>query len=89
MPWSDDSIDLFLVRSQQERFRQNGNVIASKLPYIKGDQLRLEQVIINLIKNALKFTPSGSIKIRASYDFSQNSIVVHVQDTGLGIEEEE
>ena len=71
-------MNLFLVKSQQDKFRQNSNLNALKLPYIKGDQLRLEQVIINLIKNALKFTPSGSIKIRASYDFSQNALVIHV-----------
>ena len=41
--------------------------------------------MINLTKNALKFTLRGEIKIRASYDLLNEKLIVHVIDTGIGI----
>jgi PAS domain S-box-containing protein len=53
----------------------------------KVDELRLRQIFINLIGNALKFTSDGSIKISATQD--ENSVSFSVTDTGIGIEETE
>ena len=41
--------------------------------------------MINLLKNALKFTSKGYIKIRVGYNYDFNVIVVHIEDTGTGI----
>ena len=45
--------------------------------------------MINLVKNALKFTKQGSIQIKVSYNKLLKSIVVHVEDTGVGIRNED
>ena len=50
---------------------------------------RFQQVMINLVKNALKFTTRGQIKISASYSFALCSIIVHVMDSGRGIAQED
>ena len=55
------------------------------MPYLIGDERRFKQVLVNLVKNALKFTRGGRIEIKANYDLESQSIVVHVQDTGVGI----
>ena len=47
--------------------------------------MRLKQVLINLTKNALKFTFKGDILIRATYDSAAKLIRVSVTDSGLGI----
>ena len=58
------------------------------LPIIHGDGPRLEQVMLNLMTNAAKFTPAGgTITIRARQQ--DNGLVVDVQDNGIGIAREE
>jgi two-component system CheB/CheR fusion protein len=53
--------------------------------FVKADPLRLEQIIWNLLNNAVKFTPAGgSIEIRVGIENDQASLTV--EDTGPGIE---
>ena len=54
-----------------------------------GDELRLKQVLINLVNNALKFTRGGSVKICAAYDQDNETLSVHVIDDGKGIAPED
>ncbi len=54
------------------------------LPLVLADRERLQQVIINIVHNAIKFTPSQG-KITIQSDATDNSIMVHVSDTGIGI----
>jgi signal transduction histidine kinase len=53
---------------------------------LESDELRIEQVMSNLISNAIKFTAEGYIKI--SYNVIDNQIVFCVEDTGRGIRDE-
>ena len=46
-------------------------------------------MLINLTKNALKFTVDGTIKIVAAYDYASEQLKVHVVDSGKGILPEE
>jgi len=62
----------------------------NNIPYLLGDDLRLKQVLINLISNAIKFTSDGSINIRFKKIENletQISFVLEIEDTGIGIEE--
>ncbi|WP_339731591.1 response regulator [uncultured Gimesia sp.] len=54
---------------------------------IYTDPMRLKQILINLVGNALKFTKHGSVKLMATLDQSQVNprFVVEVHDTGIGI----
>jgi PAS domain S-box-containing protein len=51
------------------------------------DQLKLKQILINLIENAFKFTSSGRIELGCSLS-NQKELMFHVSDTGMGISSE-
>ena len=54
-----------------------------------GDERRLKQVLLNLVKNAQKFTHRGSIEIKANYNAAKDDLIVQVKDTGAGIAQED
>lgn len=65
--------------------------ISGKVPaLIKADPLRLKQILMNLISNAIKFTPSGKIEIAlkaVNISHSHAQLEFKIKDSGLGIPE--
>ena len=62
-----------------------GLKVPQSLPRLRGDELRLKQILLNLLSNAIKFTPQGGqVTIEAKVDGS-NAMVWKVVDTGVGI----
>lgn len=62
--------------------------IEGDLPVISGDQGRIEQVIVNIVGNAIKYTPDGGVvKIKARHE--GEFTVIQVSDTGIGIAEKD
>lgn len=56
------------------------------LPEIRSDRNKVQQVLLNLLSNALKFTESGRVSISVEYDPANNSVAFSVTDTGIGID---
>lgn len=57
--------------------------VAPNLPTVRADPVRVRQVLMNLISNAIKFTEEGTVRITATV--LRDEIMVSVSDTGLGI----
>lgn len=56
---------------------------------IMGDPVRFRQILMNLVSNAIKFTPAGRVQIVSEFDPSSRDLVVQVQDTGIGMTPEQ
>lgn len=61
---------------------------ASDLPLVRADKERIGQVIINLVHNAIKFTPPGG-KVTVDTRSENSAVITRVSDTGIGIPEED
>jgi signal transduction histidine kinase len=95
-----DSIEV-VVRSTRKQIEEKQQVLSlnvpKDLPPIWADRTRLEQVLVNLVSNAHKYTPaSGTVEVAAErchneWDPNGSSEVVHiwVKDNGIGIAEED
>ncbi len=59
------------------------------LPPTRGDMAKLQQVITNILSNAIKFTPSGGLVEIATARTPANGICVRVRDSGVGMTQEE
>ena len=62
--------------------------VPADLPPVIGDAERLEQAVVNLLHNAIKFTPEGG-SVRASAHREDVAVTVSVSDTGVGIAPED
>ncbi len=66
-------------------------MVAEQIPaWLKGDSVRLNQILLNLVDNAVKFTDNGFVKVKVSVlnqDYTNSSIrlLFEVIDTGIGI----
>ncbi len=69
-----------------------GSSIAADLPrMLIGDPLRLRQILLNLLGNAMKFTESGRLDVEVALDpddYRPGSLLFRVRDTGIGIAQE-
>jgi signal transduction histidine kinase/ligand-binding sensor domain-containing protein/ActR/RegA family two-component response regulator len=85
-------LDLFYEKAAKSGLRLRYHIGAEVPPYVIGDALRLRQILMNLVGNAVKFTHEGEIFLRVHLLKDDPSGVLQlcfeVKDTGIGIPEE-
>jgi PAS domain S-box-containing protein len=86
-----EEVCLMLSGKAEERRLELICFVVPPIPAVKGDPTRLRQILINLIGNAIKFTPQGEVAVRvfvASEDAARARLRFEVEDTGIGISAE-
>ena len=84
----EEVIDLFAQRAHQKGIELLLDIDPYLHRWSKGDELRIRQILMNLVSNALKFTASGHVLVRArgiNPSETHVSLVIDVVDTGTGI----
>jgi len=79
-----------MVEPQLAAKRITSSTVVDQEPIVRADREKLEQITLNLLTNAAKFTPeSGSITVRVRSDPSgERRVLLDVADTGIGISPE-
>jgi signal transduction histidine kinase len=94
---NEDDIDLAHLVVQTSRFiqeqAQRSGVefhakAADGLPMFRGDLVKLRQILLNLLGNAVKFTPAGGQIILSVDRSTDGGVLIDVSDTGIGIPED-
>jgi len=83
---------IFTLKAQEKNLRLIINYQHLSLRYINTDTLKLRQILINLLSNALKFTSTGSITVNLEAKlliFPEYDLWFEIIDTGIGISEED
>ncbi|MGI9248851.1 MAG: two-component regulator propeller domain-containing protein [Woeseiaceae bacterium] len=87
----DDAVTLLGPEASKKGIELVGFVDPELTLDLVGDPLRLRQVLINLVGNAIKFTADGEVTVRVvceSKSADQVSVKLEVSDTGIGIEDD-
>jgi PAS domain S-box-containing protein len=85
-----DVIELMRVRCEEKGLKLTLDQSSTFPRYIRGDEGRLRQVLLNLLGNAVKFTEQGGVTVRLrTLNNSTTRLQIEVEDTGPGIRAEE
>ncbi|MGV8122976.1 MAG: histidine kinase N-terminal 7TM domain-containing protein [Candidatus Xenobiia bacterium LiM19] len=86
----EDISDLFLHEFSRKGIAFTFTIAPEVPPFLKGDPVRIRQILINFLGNSLKFTAEGEVKLAVtSVSEDENSAVLKlsISDTGIGISE--
>ena len=86
----DELIKLTHARLIEKPIELKVNIDKSMPPYLMGDYVRLKQIVLNLLTNAVKYTKKGYIEFNVSSVIKDDvcRLIISVKDTGIGIKKE-
>ena len=88
----NDIVNMVRIRAEKKKLRFIYEIDENIPSMLYGDDVRIRQVITNILTNAVKYTPEGYVRLRMNVVNIENDILqleVSVTDTGIGIKEED
>lgn len=85
----NDVVNMTRKKAEDKGLRYLLSVSGDIPSVLRGDEIRIRQVMLNLINNAIKYTHEGSVSIDVNYDTSTQMLTLSVKDTGIGIKNED
>ncbi|MGN0603382.1 MAG: ATP-binding protein [Oscillospiraceae bacterium] len=88
----NDILNMIRIRAEKKKLRFIYEIDENIPSMLFGDDVRIRQVITNILTNAVKYTPEGYVRLRMNVVNIKNDILrleVSVTDTGIGIKEED
>ena len=82
----NEILSIFRINAEQKGITLTQNLDSSRKYIIYADKAKLKEIVINIIDNAVKYTPYGSIDV--SVTASGGYVTIKVADTGVGISQE-
>lgn len=85
-------MEIMSISAQNKHLELKLNIQPGLPQIIKIDPLRLRQILINLLSNALKFTEKGWVELKIEYEIGPDNLVeitFYVKDSGIGIKPEQ
>jgi len=89
---AEDAVSAFAGVARQQSLELIMDITVSEYRWVFGDPVRLRQILLNLINNAMKFTREGQVVVRVSeqqLNSGQRGLHIEVRDSGIGISEDQ
>ena len=87
-----DLWNIIFLRAQEKGLTIQFSLEETLPRVLYGDDVRIKQIVTNLLTNAVKYTPQGGIEVHVAYERhgdEQISLIISVKDTGMGIKKED
>ncbi|MCH5281851.1 MAG: response regulator [Lachnospiraceae bacterium] len=87
-----DLWNIIFLRAQEKGLSVQFSLDKTLPKVLYGDDVRIKQIVTNLLTNAVKYTPRGGIEMHVAYERQgeeQISLIISVKDTGMGIKKED
>ncbi len=85
----NDVVNMTMKKAQDKGLEYNINVAEDVPSKLLGDEIRVRQIMLNIINNAIKYTHEGSVSVDMTFDKFNQMLKMVVADTGIGIKDED